>query len=125
MDKKIIEESEINEEIDYEQQALDKIDEGKELDEKFLRDLAHGDYGKIVEQQDGEDRRWQRSVYTVVRLKDRYFSLCWEQGLTENHEDEFFEQPSEVFPKTVVVPSRIRTQWVPKKAGGSSFRRKL
>ena len=47
--------------IDYEQQALDKIDEGKELDEKFLGDLIHGGYGKIVEQQDGEDRRWQRN----------------------------------------------------------------
>lgn len=45
----------------------------------------------------GEDGRWSRSMTTVVKGDDdNLYAIHWEKGLTENQEDEFWQQPQRV-----------------------------
>lgn len=90
-------------------ELLNKIDNGIELSEKELKMLV---WEYEIDASYGENRRWSRSVTTIVQLGDRYFAIEWEEGLTEMQENEFYEQPYEVekTEKTVVV-----TEWKAKK----------
>lgn len=96
----------------YEKEFLEKIDSGKELSEGELRDLI---CRYEIESEYGENRRWTRSVESIVCLCGRYFSIYWEEGLTEYQPNEFYDQPEEVekheYDKTIHV-----VEWVPKKS---------
>lgn len=52
-----------------------------------------------VERINGDNRRWSRTVETIVKMKDRYFSICHEEGLTESQESYINGQPLEVVRK--------------------------
>lgn len=65
----------------------------KEFTEHQLQELVYEYEFDTIQ---GEDRRWQRSMETIVKVEDKYFQIDWEQGLTENQEDSFFTQPYEV-----------------------------
>jgi hypothetical protein len=64
-----------------------------------------------VSSEQGENRRWSRSnleIFKVEDTRDRYFGLYWEEGLTENQENEAYSQVAVEFErteKTVVVVS--------------------
>ena len=96
----------------YEKEFLEKIDSGKELSEGELRDLI---CRYEIERKYRENRRWTRDVESIVCLCGRYFSIYWEEGLTEYQENEFYDQPEEVekheYDKTIHV-----VVWVPKKS---------
>lgn len=79
---------------DREQEMLDLIDSGVKLSEEKLQELTFE--FNTVEETDGGDRRWSRTVTSVVKLKERYFEITWEHGLTEMQENEFYNQPLEV-----------------------------
>ena len=91
----------------YEEELLKKIDSGEELTRSELCDII---FEFKVENKKGENRRWSRSVRTISKIGDRYFSTNWEQGLTECQEDEYWEQPVEVekvtYEKIIIV-----TEW--------------
>lgn len=91
----------------FDEIMLVKIINGEELTKKELSELVFG-FG--VETDYGENRRWSRTNTTIFCLKDRFFSVCWEEGLTEYQENEFYEQPFEVkrntYEKTIMV-----TEW--------------
>lgn len=93
----------------FEEIMVNKIQNGEELTEEELEKLVWN-YG--IESDYGENRRWARHVTSIVKLCDRYFSVGWEEGLTERQENEFYEQPYEVkkhiYEKTIIV-----TEWVP------------
>lgn len=72
---------------------LKAIDNGVELDERVLEDLAY--YQSIYDEY-GENRHWSRFVRTIIDLNGRYFAIEWDQGLTEMQSDEFYNQPYEV-----------------------------
>lgn len=95
----------------YEIEMLSKIDSGKKLTEKELSMLPY-EFNE-VERINGENRRWLRSVTSIIEIGGRYFKLQWEQGLTESQENEFYNQPYEVekntYEKTITV-----TEWVKK-----------
>lgn len=95
---------------EFEKKLLEKIDSGENLTESELSDLV---YEFKVESEEGEDLRWVRSVDTISKLGDRFFSTAWYKGLTEYQEDEFYDQPVEVekkeYDKTIHV-----VEWVPK-----------
>ena len=64
----------------------------------------------------GENRRWSRSVNTIVQIGDRFFSIDWEEGLTEM-------QPNEYLGDNIVEVRKVKKlieveQWeeVPKDA---------
>lgn len=91
----------------FDEIVLSKIDSKIPLTGNELSTLV---YEYAVDRENGENRRWTRSVYTVIELLGRYFQICWEEGLTECQENEFLEQPIEVvkhtYEKTIVV-----TEW--------------
>ena len=64
----------------------------------------------IDERQYDEPRRWSRFVTSICQIGDRYFSVDWDQGLTEYQENEYMWQPYEVtkheYEKTIIV-----TEW--------------
>lgn len=92
----------------FDEIMLKKIDSGEKLTEKEMRELVCG-YDVATEY--GDNRRWTRSITTIIELKGRFFSIDWEEGLTECQENEFYDQPKEVrkhtYEKTITV-----TEWI-------------
>ena len=78
----------------FDEIMLNKIDNGEPLTEDELRSLVF-DWGE-VERINGENRRWSRTVKSIIDIRGRKFAIEWEEGLTEHQEDCFYEQPYEV-----------------------------
>lgn len=93
----------------FEEIMCDKILKGEELTERELSLITNYE----VSREEGENRRWSRTIHSVVKLNEHYFMVVWEQGLTEMQENEFYDQPYEVekhtYEKTLTV-----TEWVAK-----------
>lgn len=79
----------------FEDYILEKIDNGIDLTEKEIREVLAYE----IDCEEGENGRWTRSMYSVVKLKDRLFGIYWEEGLTEFQENEYMYQPEEVVKK--------------------------
>lgn len=88
---------------------LHEIDNYNSLSVSELRTLV---YGYSILNEDGDYGRWTMSVHTIVHLKDRYFAIDWERGLTENQDDEFWYQPVEVVPHTYEKTITV-TEYIP------------
>lgn len=87
-----------------EQEFLERFENGGEFDEEELREIVKEEIFDIVDTQlDSELHRWTRTVTTVFEIEGRLFALEWEQGLTEECEDEFYNQPYEVEKKEKTV----------------------
>lgn len=88
----------------FEEIMLQKIDSKENLTEDELKRLAL-EYD--IEREEGENRRWTRTVSSYVELGGRYFCIDWENGLTESQPNEFPNQPVEVkkhsYEKTITV----------------------
>lgn len=65
-----------------------------------------------VYEEAGKDHRWQKEMFTVVKVENKFYGICWMKGLTECQENEYYEQPFEVGceNKTEVVKKEI---WKP------------
>jgi len=62
--------------------------------------------GEGVDEIVGEDRRWSRTNTTIVKIDNKFYSIYWEQGLTENQENEYEAQDApevQQVEKTIVV----------------------
>ena len=90
-------------EDNFEKIMLNKILNKESLSESELQRLL--DFELTEERDYGENRRWTRTVYSVISLFNTTFMLEWEQGLTESQENAFYTQPYEVepFEKEVVM----------------------
>ena len=100
-----------HEKMEEEQEFLKRFDSGETFDEEELRDIVKEEIFDIVDTQPSSDlHRWTRTVTTVFEVEGRLFALEWEQGLTEECEDEFYDQPYEVEKKekTVKVVEYVR-----------------
>ncbi len=93
----------------YDKELLKKIDSGEELTRSELCDII---FEFEIEREDGDNRRWSRSVITISKIGDRYFSTTWEEGLTECQENEYYYQPVEVEKKTYEKTITVN-EWVP------------
>lgn len=95
------------EELSESQKLLNRLhtrDEAfDELELKFL--ILNYECDRI----NGENRRWTRTVSSIIKVKNEYFSIDWEEGLTECQENSYMNQPIAVKPveKQVTV-----TEWV-------------
>ena len=63
-------------------------------------DLSSQDYWEMIDNhsiysEEGEDSRWTRFMYNLIKLGDRYFEIYWQKGLTEMQED-YWDYPEEV-----------------------------
>lgn len=69
----------------------------KDLNEDELRKIVFEcSIAEIIETTYGEKRRWSRSACTIIRIKDLFFAINWEDGLTESQENIFSDQPYQV-----------------------------
>ena len=93
-----------------EQEFLEKFDKGETFSERELNALRWE--LNEVETIYGGNRRWSRSAQTIFNVNGRLFALDWEEGLTENQENEFFNQPYEVEKrtKTIVVNEYVKKE---------------
>ena len=83
------------------QEFLERFDKGEKFSEREL-DSLRWEFNE-VETIYGDNRRWSRSAQTIFEVQGRLFALDWEEGLTENQENEFFNQPYEVEKRTKVI----------------------
>lgn len=84
---------------DFEQYIIDKYDNKEPLTEKEVRELIwHYDYERI----ECENRRWNRWVDVIIKLKDRYFKVGFDEGLTEMQPNEYYTDIVEVKPVATV-----------------------
>lgn len=95
----------LNDKRTPEQKAIDYLLSG-DLHE---RDLAELCYSCVLTEKDGTEHRyervdlvcgkrdrWTQAYTTCYKVGDHYFALDWHEGLTENQDDEFYDQPYEV-----------------------------
>ena len=95
---------------EWELELLAKIDNKEKLTESEISDLV---YECEVEVKYGQNRRWSRSATTISKLGDRYFRIEWENGLTENQPNEFYNQPTEVELKEYEKIVKVK-EWIVK-----------
>jgi len=93
----------------FDEVMLAKIENNEKLTEKELSTLVY-EFGS--ETQNGENRRWSRTNTTIVELQNKYFSIDWEEGLTESQDNAFYNQPIEVIKKTYEKTITV-TEWFP------------
>lgn len=87
-----------------------KLQNNEKLSEEEIESLVWD--GEQVYEEAGEEHRWQKEMFTVVKVKNKFYGICWMKGLTECQEHEYYEQPFEVGceSKTEVVKKEI---WKP------------
>ena len=92
-----------------EKEHLEMLMNGKKFSRNELRDLIDMYDFKTIE---GEDRRWSRTNESFLKVKEKYFVIVWEEGLTEMQECEYDEQPYEVIKKETktLVPEHYETK---------------
>lgn len=99
----------------FEEIMVKKITDGEKLTEKELSAIRDFE----IDREEGENRRWTRTVTSILQMCDRYFALEWEEGLTECQENEFYNQPYEVMKKTYEKTVTI-TEWVEVESEGNT-----
>jgi len=100
---------------DFVDEILTKLDNKENLTDREFSKLV---YNYSINEENQDWGRWTMGMYTVAKLKDRYFSINWEQGLTESQDDCFYEQPVEVLPHTYEKTVTV-TEWIPIKEENS------
>jgi len=75
----------------WEEIVVKKIKEGEKLGESDLKRLVM-EFDEVY-RETGENRRWSRTVLSVLDINGELYALEWEEGLTESQENEFYEQP--------------------------------
>lgn len=61
-----------------------------------------------IKEEEGENRRWSRTNRIIIQDEktNKYYSIYWEEGLTEEQENEFEEQEAtevKKIEKTIIV----------------------
>ena len=89
---------------------IEKLYQGEIIPEKELESLAFGysfrgcdklgDNYIFEEEIEGELNRWAQDMRTIFRVDDDYWCVPWQRGLTKYQENEFWDQPYRVIPKT-------------------------
>lgn len=93
---------------EFESKLKNKTFAEEELQE-LVRDYLFTNQGDRIEYEiidtiyDDELNRWSRNVQTIIKYKNKYYSILWEEGLTEYQDNGFYEQPYEVIKKTKVI----------------------
>ena len=86
---------------DWTQRMSMKLKAGEDLSDSDINSLIYN--FDEIHREEGEDRRWSKSVLSVVDIEGELYAIEWEQGLTENQENEFYNQPYPVELKTEEV----------------------
>ena len=57
--------------------------------------MAYEEFGNWVDTAEGRTHRWYREVETIFEVEGRLFAVSWNEGLTEQQENDFDD--SEVY----------------------------
>ena len=92
------------------EEIYEKLQNKEMLSEEEIESLVWD--SEQVYEEAGKDHRWQKEMFTVVKVENKFYGICWMKGLTEYQENEYYEQPFEVGceNKTEVVKKEI---WKP------------
>ena len=94
------------------EEFIEAFDAGVEINERTLLEYAFCS----IEIEEGDNRRWSRSMVSITEINGRYFKIYWEEGLTEYQEDSCYNQPVEVkkIEYDKVIPEHIVhiVEWV-------------
>ena len=93
---------------------IEAFDSGVEINEQTLLNYAYS--GEVIEE--GENRRWSRTVTSIAKINGRYFKILWEEGLTEYQDNSVWDAPIEVnkleYDKIVPEHTVHIVEWVEK-----------
>lgn len=76
-------------------ELLQKVLNGEYLEEDELAELFYEYDDLIVDEDEGENRRWSCFVTKTLNIFGRFFDVSGDIGLTESQESYFGEQPVE------------------------------
>lgn len=80
----------------------EKILAGKSLSEEEIAKWIYR--ATPIDRIEDEPRRWYTEITLIYELQKRYFRLCYDKGLTEIQEDEFWSQVAqEVSPHKKII----------------------
>lgn len=70
-----------------------------------IKDYVFREKGEVIREELGDNRRWLQGVETTFKTEEGEFYIAsWDRGLTENQDNEFYDQTLEqVFPLSTVV----------------------
>ena len=94
--------------MDYESKDLELLNSKSKLSEQEISDLI---CNYEIERIKGDNSRWSRKIVSIIKLKDRYFKISWEEGLTEYQENSYIYQPYEVKLQEKEVTT-IQRDWI-------------
>ena len=86
--------------LSYGERLALKVKNGEHLKERELSNLSN--YFEVVYEEEGHPRRWSQYMTTVIKVDDDLYCYKWDKGLTESHENEFYDQPYPVNLETEV-----------------------
>lgn len=106
----VLNEKQLNEQLTDERlvNIYNKINSNEKLSECDIKYMARSldEYHAEYEEQDS--RRWSQWVYIVINIQNRYFEFGFDEGLTEQQEDNFSDTHiAEVIPKERTVIQHI------------------
>ncbi len=90
-------------------ELFEKVDKGIDLNEKELGWFV--DEADIVDEIEWGEGTWREQIETIVNHEDKFYSVMWERGLTEDTESEYPNQPKEVKKHTYEKMVTF-TEWV-------------
>lgn len=80
----------------------EKILAGESLSEEEVAKWIYNN--QPIDRIANEPRRWHSGITLIYKLQNRYFKLCYDQGLTEIQEDDFWSQiAQEVIPHKKII----------------------
>lgn len=91
-----------------EKSAKEKLLEGKILSEREIQDLINEFEIETIK---GDDNRWTRNMETIIQINDKFFSIYWQEGLTEMQPNEYLDQPRQVKKHTYQKMITV-TEWI-------------
>lgn len=62
------------------------------MSEEEVKNIVYEDLFYQVDRVEGEDHRWTREIDLIYEIDGNYYSLYYNEGLTECQEAEFWEQ---------------------------------
>lgn len=83
-----------------------KIIEDEPAWHSIFQEICWGDWFETIDRERGEDGRWTAWIDVIFKVKDRYFRIGYDMGLTEYQENDYYDKSViEVVPeeKTIVV----------------------
>ena len=94
------------------EEFLQRYDSGKpNFTNDEIEKMAYEEFGNYVTTAEGKTHRWYREVETIFEVEGRLFAVNWNEGLTEQQENNFDDaEVYEVERKEKVIFDYVRKE---------------